>query len=357
MTRVSSELAETNGKRGLRNRRRRGIAIDHSLVSYSALLADQTFPLLASPKVSGIDFAQWARNNREQIEQKLLRHGGILFRGFDIRGAAAFERCIEAISGASLEYKFRASPRTQVAGNIYTSTDYPADQPIFPHNEHAYSPVFPLRLYFCCDIPADVGGETPIGDNRRILRDIHPDVLQRFQQKKILYVRNYGDGFGLPWSTVFQTEDRAEVERYCRSVGIDMEWKSNNRLRTKQTGPALMNHPRTGERLWFNHGTFFHVTTLTPVIRDQLLQQFDEQDLPTNTYYGDGSAIEAEVLEHLREIYRKNRVTFPWRAGDLLLLDNMLAVHARTPYRGKRRVLTGMAEACNAEELGCPTNL
>ena len=114
-----------------------------------------------------------------------------------------------------------------------------------------------------------------------------------------------------------------------------------------------MKHPRTGESLWFNHGTFFHVTTLTPTIRDGLLQQFDEEDLPTNTYYGDGTPIEPEVLEHLRTVYRENMVMFPWQKGDLLLLDNMLTVHARTPYRGQRRVLTGMAEACQANALAC----
>ena len=240
---LAEKSVETTSEAGIKNtgikgRRRKGVSANQELVSFSTLFDDGDFPLLAKPNFQGVNFLQWARNNRELIESRLLENGGILFRGFDIQGASAFEHCIEAISGASLEYKFRASPRTQVEGNIYTSTDYPADQPIFPHNEHAYSPVFPLRLYFCCDLPSAEGGETPIGDNRKILQAINPDVLDKFKRKKILYVRNYGDGFGLPWSTVFQTEDRAEVERYCQSIGISVEWKSKNRLRTRQTGPS-----------------------------------------------------------------------------------------------------------------------
>lgn len=355
MTVILTDKAVTSIKSGLKNRRRKGVAMDRStgenLVEFSPMFSDGGFPLLATPKAQGINFLQWAHNNRELIEQNLLRNGGILFRGFGIQGVTDFEGCIKAISGASLEYKFRASPRTQVEGNIYTSTDYPADQPIFPHNEHAYSPIFPLHLYFYCDTPSPEGGETPIGDNRKILKAIDPDVLEKFRHKKILYTRNYGDGFGLPWSTVFQTEDRSEVERYCQSIGIDVEWKSNNRLRTRQIGPAMMKHPRSGEPLWFNHGTFFHVTTLTPTIRDGLLSQFRDEDLPTNTYYGDGSTIEPEVLEHLRTVYQNNMVKFTWQEGDFLMLDNMLTVHARTPYRGKRKVLTGMAEACKASSL------
>ena len=29
-----------------------------------------------------------------------------------------------------------------------------------------------------------------------------------------MYVRNFGDGFGLDWRTVFQTDDRAAVEAH-----------------------------------------------------------------------------------------------------------------------------------------------
>lgn len=348
---TATSAVSVSGMSGLKGRRRKGIQLGQELVQFKPLFDADDYLLLATPTTKGIDFLAWAKQYRSLIEEKLLRHGAILFRGFGVQEPAHFERCIEAISGASLEYKFRASPRTQIAGNIFTSTDYPADQPIFPHNEHAYSPVFPLRLYFCCHTPPGVRGETPLGDNRKILRDIDPEVVAKFKAKKILYVRNYGDGFGLPWRTVFQTDDPSEVDAYCRSIGIETEWKANDRLRTKQVGPAIMKHPRTGEDLWFNHGTFFHVTTLTPVISGQLQQQFAEEDLPTNTYYGDGSSIEPEVLEHLRDVYRRNMVMFPWQQGDFVLLDNMLSVHARSPYGGKRKVLTGMAEAYEASAL------
>ncbi len=336
----------------LKQVRRRAVSVSQAgLVKAEPLYTDKPLPRVIQPAVDGVRLATWASHHRESIETHLLRHGAILFRGFPIQGITDFEQCIETISGGALEYRYRASPRTRVSGNIYTSTDYPADQSIFPHNEHAYSPVFPLRLYFFCDTPAEQGGETPIGDTRQVFQSIDPAIRERFMGKKIMYVRNYGDGFGLPWQTVFQTTDKAEAEAYCRSVDIEVEWKSGNRLRTRQIGPAVVRHPRTHEPVWFNHATFFHVTTLEPTLRDALLAEFAEDDLPQNTYYGDGSAIEPAVLEDLRAAYQQALIVFSWRRGDILLLDNMLAFHSRRPFVGPRKVLTGMAEVFRSKDL------
>jgi alpha-ketoglutarate-dependent taurine dioxygenase len=166
-----------------------------------------------------------------------------------------------------------------------------------------------------------------------------------------MYVRNFGDGFGLPWQTVFRTEDRARVEEHCREVGIEVEWKEGDRLRTRAVRPAVSRHPRTGETVWFNHATFFHVTTLEEGVRRALLADFDPEDLPTNTFYGDGSPIEDEVLEHLREAYRRETVALAWRPGDIMLVDNMLAAHGRRPYAGPRRTLVAMGEPMSWPEL------
>jgi alpha-ketoglutarate-dependent taurine dioxygenase len=115
--------------------------------------------------------------------------------------------------------------------------------------------------------------------------------------------------------------------------------------------PALARHPHSGEELWFNHATFFHISTLEPTMRDTLLAAFGGEDLPNNTYYGDGTPIEPEVLRHLREIYLQERVIFPWRKGDVVMLDNMLVAHARQPYKGPRQILTAMARPCTREEV------
>jgi alpha-ketoglutarate-dependent taurine dioxygenase len=302
-------------------------------------------PLVIEPSPERVDITTWAARNREFIETRLLHHGGLLFRGFEITTPEAFEQLCRAISTELLEYNERSSPRTQVSPNVYTSTDYPANQSIFLHNENSYQRTFPQKIFFFCLTPASSGGETPIADCRKVFQHINPKVRERFIEKGWKLVRNVGDGLGLPWQTIFQTQSPEVVERECLRKGIKVEWKDDQRLRLTTVLPAVVKHPQSGELSWFNHATFFHITTLDPVLREVLLEEFAEEDLPTNTYYGDGSRIEPEVLEELREVYRQQTVSFLYRAGDVMLLDNMLTAHGRAPYSGTRKILVAMADA------------
>jgi len=312
---------------------------------------ESVIPWRVEPTTERVDVIQWVANNSTRLESMLCEHGAILFRGFSIPDVEGFRQFVDAASSGLVKYKYRASPRREVADRVYTSTEYPADQRIFPHNEHAFSPVFPRKLFFYCDVPAASGGETPIGSGRRILDAISPATRQKFRKKGVMYIRNYGEHLGLPWQTVFQTDDPADVESYCRDHGIRWRWKPGGKLFTEQVGPAFVKHPVTGEELWFNHATFFHVTTLSPVIRETLCSGYAERDLPNHTYYGDGSAIEPETLDELRGAYEGNMVKFQWRQGDVLLLDNMLVAHAREPFEGSRRILVGMAEPVEARAV------
>ncbi len=314
------------------------------LVEAKPMFLDQSLPLVIQPRIDGVNLTIWANSNREFIQTTLQKHGGILFRNFGIRDVEQFEDVIQAVSGELLEYRDRSSPRSPVTGNIYTSTDHPANQTIFLHSENSYAATWPLKIFFCCLVPPTEGGETPIADTRKLLQRIPSEIRRRFAEKQVMYVRNFGDGFGLPWQTVFQTENPSEVVEFCQQNGIEWEWKGENRLRTRQVRQAIATHPLTGESVWFNHGVFFHVSTLEPQIREALLKAFSEEDLPHNTYYGDGTPIESEVLEQIREAYRAETVIFPWKTGDILMLDNMLTAHGRQPFSGPRKIVVGMSE-------------
>jgi alpha-ketoglutarate-dependent taurine dioxygenase len=268
----------------------------------------------------------------------------VLFRGFRVGGVEGFEALARSVTPELLDYKERSSPRTDVGRNVYSSTDHPADQHIHFHNEQSYTRSWPMKLWFYCERPAEQGGATPLADGRKVLRLLDPKLRERFISRKVMYVRNYGDGLGLPWQTTFQTSDRSRVEEYCRRSGIEFRWKDGGRLRTRQVFDTIVTHPRTGEAVWFEHTAFFHVSSLEPRIRAALTAEFAEEDLPFNTYYGDGSPIEESVLEEVRGAYRRAAVRFPWREGDVLLIDNVLTSHARDPYSGPRRVAVAMAD-------------
>ena len=315
-----------------------------ALVRSYYLDPERKLPLVIEPSVNDLDAIAWAETHRDFIAHELDQHGALLLRGFDIQSVERFEQFISVTSTGALAYNERTSPRSQVSGNIYTSTDYPATESIFLHNEQSYNVQFPLKIYFFCLVPATQGGETPIADTRKILNTIHPDIRDRFSKQGYVYARNFGNGFGLSWQQSFQTSDKAQVEQYCAQHEITCTWLDDDSLRTTQLRSAIARHPRTGSPTWFNHATFFHISTLNPVMRDFLLSEFEEEDLPNNTYYGDGSRIEPDVMDHLRQAYLREKVEFPWQQFDVLMVDNMLASHAREPFSGNRRVVTGMAD-------------
>lgn len=330
-------------------RRARKINTD-DVVRTEKLASGTDLPLLVLPHLEDLDLISWAGSNRPWIQSQLMRHGGLLFRNFGIASPSEFERFVTAVSGDPLTYKEQTSPRSRVHGNIYTSTEYPPEHIIFLHNENSYSSTWPLKIMFFCVVAPQEGGETPIADVRRVFSRIPQPIRERFARQGWMLVRNFGTGYGLPWQRAFQTEDKDEVNRHCATNGIQAEWLSGDRLRIRQRRVAVRKHPMTGEDVWFNHATFFHISTLAPEIRAGLQAELAEEDFPYNTYYGDGGTIEPEVLDTLREAYQQETIKFPWQQHDLLLLDNMLVAHGRSSFRGPRKIVVGMGEPYSGDQ-------
>jgi hypothetical protein len=88
----------------------------------------------------------------------------------------------------------------------------------------------------------------------------------------------------------------------------------------------------------------FHVSNLSAPVREALLAEFKDDELPRNAFYGDGSAIESSVLDEIRETYKATAIAFPWQRGDILMVDNFLVSHGREPFAGPRKVLVALAE-------------
>ena len=187
-------------------------------------IAGPPLPLVIEPAREGIDVVAWATAQRRPIRELLLRHGGILFRGFTGGSVETFRSFIAAVSDQPLPYMERTSPRHEVADRVYTSTDYPPRHRIPLHNEQSYNITWPLRIFFHCVIPPASGGGTPVADCRNVYQRISPAVRERLEERDYLYVRHFGTGMGLSWREAFQTDDRAEVERYCADNDIELTW-------------------------------------------------------------------------------------------------------------------------------------
>ena len=326
-------------------KRRRAVRLSQGdLVRVGNLGDGQRFPLVIEPQADGLDIVAWARSNREFIESKLSEHGAMLFRDCKLESIVQFEQFTVAVADELLDYRERAAPRREVGPRVYTSTEFPADQPIPLHHEMSYSHNWPAKIWFFCVQPAQAGGSTPIADDREVFRLIDLKIKERFAEKKVMYVRNYGEGLDLSWQEAYQTDDRSVVEAYCRQARTQFEWRAGDRLRTRQIRQVTVTHPKTGETVWFNHAHLFHISNLTAEVRNALLSEFKDDEIPRNAFYGDGAPIESSILDEIRGVYERSAVVFPWRQGDLLMLDNILVSHGRQPFVGPRRILVAMAE-------------
>ena len=317
---------------------------ERALVAVHREWDGRTLPALVRANVPGVDLSDWVRTNRSALDELARTAGGVLLRGFGVAGVAEFSAVMNALSDEVLSYGERSSPRSKVTAGVYTSTDHPADQPIVLHNEQSYTLDWPLRIVFYCHTEPEEGGCTPLADSRKVLARLDAATVAKFERLGVLYVRNYLKGISLPWQEVFQTDQHAEVEEYCAPRKIECEWVSESHLRTRQVRSAVHLHPHTGERTWFNHALFFHVTSLPAEISAGLRTALPQEDLPYHTYYGDGTPIENEVLAELRAAYTAETTSFIWRHGDILLVENMLAAHGREPFRGNRRILVAMTD-------------
>jgi alpha-ketoglutarate-dependent taurine dioxygenase len=320
------------------------------LIKTSFLQPGESLPLVIEPDSDEIDLADWASSHREVIESDLLKHGAILFRGFNLNSAADFENVANAIH-PNLFGEYGDLPREGVSGKVYGSTPYPPDKAILFHNESSHLHRWPLKIWFFCVQPAQQGGETPILDCRKIYQLLNPKLREKFEEKQLMYVRNYIEGLDVSWQDFFHTTDKTEVEDYCRQARMEFEWLENNSLKTRKICPAVAKHPKIREPVFFNQLQLHHASCLDSAVRQSLLSLFGEDKLPRNVYYGDGTPIEDSVMEEIGAIYQENQISFTWQKGDILMLDNMLTAHSRNPYVGSRKIVVTMGELMAGKDV------
>ena len=84
---------------------------------------------------------------------------------------------------------------------------------------------------FFCVVAAREGGCSPVVDCRRVYQQLDPVVRQMFEEKGLMYVRNFSDGLDVSWQHFFQTDDCRVVEEACSAQGFICEWVGKDDLR------------------------------------------------------------------------------------------------------------------------------
>jgi alpha-ketoglutarate-dependent taurine dioxygenase len=294
--------------------------------------------------VGGGDSGPWAAAHRDVLRAVAAEHGCVLARGLGPRDAAETGAVFRRLATCLMTEREAFASRQAYPGGLYSSSKWPPNQQMCMHHELSYALEFPgLMLFACLTAPAS-GGATGVADSTAVLAALPAELVQRFEREGWVLSRNYNDDFGPGLEEAFGTGDRGAVEGYCRANAIQFEWQPDGVLRTWQRRSAVVRHPVTGRRCWFNQIAFLNERTIDPEVREYLVDLYGEDGLPFNTRFGNGDPIGEDVIQLLNETYEAHTAREPWQTGDVMLVDNVRAAHSRDPFSGPREVLVGMAD-------------
>jgi alpha-ketoglutarate-dependent taurine dioxygenase len=204
--------------------------------------------------------------------------------------------------------------------------------------------VFPGLMMFACLSGPTAGGATGVADAPTVLEALPSDLTKRFEQEGWLLTRNYNEEIGASVAEAFGTDERGAVEDYCHANAIEFEWQADGGLRTRQRRSAIVHHPVTDQRCWFNQIAFLNEWTIDPEVREYLVEMYGDDGLPFNTHFGNGDPISADIVQAINEVYEANISREPLQAGDVMLVDNIRTAHSREPYEGQREVLVALTD-------------
>ena len=326
-------------------------------------------PLLRADVVG--EAARWAAQHKDALRAFVAHHGALLVRGLGLGELRHVEAVFRQLGNLMIETEAFA-PRRCYAEGVYSSSKWPPNQQMCMHHELSYALEPPGQMLFACLTAPGDNGATPVADATAVLEALPAELVERFERLGWLLIRNYNDdirasvpgAFGTAHRRAAETpcrhddipyalqtarspgpqRHRRAVETSCRDHDSTYAWQPDGSLRTWQRRGAVVRHPVTGRRCWFNQIAFLNEWTIAPEIREYLVEVYGEDGLPFNTRFGNGDPIEADVVHAINAVYEANTVREPWQAGDLLLVDNVAAAHAREPFEGPREIVVALAD-------------
>ncbi|HVE95461.1 MAG TPA: TauD/TfdA family dioxygenase [Pseudonocardiaceae bacterium] len=313
-------------------------------------------PPMLRAEASG-DAPSWAAEHRDALRTVVAEHGSVLVRGLGLRDAAEIGAVFQRLATGLMTEKEAFASRRTYSDGVYSSSKWPSNQPMCMHHELSYTLEFPALMLFACLRAPTEGGATAVADSPRVLDALPTELIERFEREGWLLTRNYNDEIGASFAEAFGTEDCGAVESYCRANAIEFQWQPDGGLRTRQRRSAVVRHPVTGQRCWFNQIAFLNEWTIDPEVREFLVDVYGADGLPFTTRFGNGDPIGEDVVQLLNTVYEANTAREPWQAGDLMLVDNVRTAHSREAFEGPREVLVAMADAVRLADCSPTTEM
>jgi alpha-ketoglutarate-dependent taurine dioxygenase len=284
----------------------------------------------------------WLAENRDQLERQAALHGAILFRGFPVATADDFDRFVAAFGWQNFPYDESLSNAVRVnrTPRVFTANEAPRSATIFLHHEMAQTPIYPSKLFFFCQQPAEQGGATPLCRSdvlwQRLVEHC-PEFARNCLEKGLRYTtvmpseNDPTSGMGRSWQSTLRAQTRQQAEARLKGLGYHWEWLDDGCLRA--TTPVL---PATRE-LSDGRRSFFN----------QLIAAYrgwkDSRNDPSKSIaYGDGTPLDGAAAMIAAELADELSFDLAWQRGDVALLDNYVTMHGRRTFTGARNVLASL---------------
>jgi hypothetical protein len=261
----------------------------------------------------------------------------VLLRGLPLADAAGFEEVMAALGYAPVGYQGGIALRKNDLGVVLAASQEDPRITLSPHNEMAYLPEYPRKVFLFCASEAFEGGEVPINDVRETERMIPAHVKEAFRTLGIRYHRALSRDSApgsMGWADTFGTEDKRLVERRLSASNYEYQWSGDD-LRYHYRRDAFIAHPETGESLWFNQVTELHCSYWRS--HPDFPSDLPDRAYPATTSYGDGTAIDEDQISSLRGGLWQTTRAVRMQQGDVLVLDNQVLQHGRFAFKGPRR--------------------
>lgn len=290
----------------------------------------RSVPSIDAPAGSSI---AWLRDVAATVRDQLPVHGAVLIRGLPFEAPVDLVEARRALGIRAFTPIEDFVPRRDLGHGVVAPIQWPDDRLLCPFQEGSFSAESPRTVLTACVTPPDSGGQAHLADTRLISAHLPDDLVDRVRAHGWSMTRVFHDGFGIPWSDAFSTSDPAQLEDLLARDGIEYRWLPEGSLRTVRRRPAVVAHPVTGEECWFNQLAFLNSASMEPRELAILTEAFGE-DIPMDTAFGDGTPVSTVDLNVMQQAYDEVTSVVDWRAGDLLVVDNVMTAQGRAPFTG-----------------------
>lgn len=288
------------------------------------------------------DACEWVRQHRERMVQHAASCGAVLFRGFPLVTDRDFDAFVASFELPNFRYEECLSNAVRVVRTerVFTANEAPADVRIFLHHEMAQTPVYPSKLFFFCEQAASAGGATPLCRSdllfERITEEL-PDFADKCSRLGLRYshvmpgANDSSSGMGRSWQSTLRASDRSAAEQRLKSLNYTWEWLDNDCLKVRTPVLPATKTLSNGRTAFFN----------------QLIAAFhgwkDSRNDPTKAItFGDDSRLDASQMTRVIEMAEELTFDMQWQNGDVVLVDNFVAMHGRRTFQGTRKVLVSL---------------